>query len=178
MDARYLRVKDWARHQHYDPLKRRPPWIKFFQDVLEPGSKFQLALTEQEAWQLVRIWLVASCSSVLTLDEKSRVVPVVPYDEQSLRRSTMSLKKLPLEKFVRDGWLIVVAEDELWISAEGASAVASTGASAAGSGVDSASLRSRGLEKLEKFPKAVTSFEPTASGLDIQEITPNFREVA
>ena len=124
----FLRVKKWREFQHYDPLKRRPPWIKFFNKVLEPGSDFQY-LTEQEQWQLVRLWLLASRSDLLTLDEDgSTLVPVIPNDEPTLRRHALSAKRLPLAKFIQNGWLIEVD----------ASAVASTD--------DSASLRFRGLE--------------------------------
>jgi hypothetical protein len=86
-----------------------------------------------EQWQLVRIWLVASKSSSLTYDETGKVVPVVADDEKSLRRSIMSLRRIPLEKFIRDGWLIPVAEADLIGSTSAglcASAVASTDASA------------------------------------------------
>lgn len=131
VDARYLRVKNWADFQHYDPLKRRPPWIKFYNDLLGNDDGFAL-LTEQEQWQLVRIWLVASKSSALTLAPNAKglliAVPVIADDEQSLRRSIMSLKRIPLAKFIREGWLIPVEESELLASGT-ASAADSTEAS-------------------------------------------------
>lgn len=118
MQASYLRVKNHTKHQHYDPTKRRPPWIKLYNDLLGGDVGGFDELSEAEQWQLVRIWLVASKSSALTHDENGKVVPVVANDEKSLRRSIMSLKRIPLEKFIREGWLIPVAEDEL-IEADG-----------------------------------------------------------
>ena len=115
MDASYLRVKNWSRFQHYDAKRRRPPWIKFYNDLLGDDDDFG-RLTEVEQWQLVRIWLIASRSSRFTVElvnEELRVVPVVAFDEQTLRRAIQSLKKIPLARFVREGWLIPVEENEL-----------------------------------------------------------------
>jgi hypothetical protein len=113
MQASYLRVKNHAKFQHYDPAKRRTPWIKLYNNLLGGEVGGFENLPEAEQWQLVRIWLVASKSTSLTYDEKGVVVPVVSHDEKSLRRSIMSLKRIPLEKFIREGWLIPVSEDEL-----------------------------------------------------------------
>lgn len=129
MEARYLRVKNHAKYQHYDPLKRRPPWIKLFNDLLGGESGGFDLLSEEEQWQLVRIWLVASKSTALAYDESDKIVPVVVDDEKSLRRSIMSLKHIPVAKFIREGWLIPVAECELVASTD-ASNLASTGDSA------------------------------------------------
>lgn len=131
-DDAYLRVKNWADFQHYDPSKRRPPWIKFYNRILEPGDEFVMGLSECEQWQLARIWLVVSRSQLLTIDDDGKVVQVVPNDEIGLRRSTMSIKKIPIAKFVRDGWLIPVSSEALIHieNAEVASAVASSLASA------------------------------------------------
>lgn len=110
MTARYLRVKKWKDWQHYKD--REPPWVKLHSKLLQ--DDLFMELPEHEQWQLVRIWIVASQSSRFTLDEKKRVVPVVVEDERSLRRSTKSLKKVPLAKFISEGWLIPVAEDDLY----------------------------------------------------------------
>lgn len=159
MEARYLRVKKWAEFQHYDPTKRRPPWIKFYNTLLDSGDPF-MELSEAEQWQLVRIWLVASRSEALTLDESGVVVPAVVDDEHSLRRSTMSLRPLPLAKFIRLGWLIPVAASELLGASAPAITVASTG--------DSPPLKEqRFREKLS--PRAVTS-EVDAQPLDHQKV--------
>ena len=113
MDARYLRVKNWAKHQHYDPLKRRPPWIKFYNDLSSDGLFCELGEIEQ--WQLVRIWLVASRSTRYTTDPDSKygLVPVVANDAATLQRAIQSAKRVPLSKFIRDGWLVPVEECEL-----------------------------------------------------------------
>lgn len=133
MSAEYLRVKNWREFQHYDPLKRRPPWIKFHNTVLDPGTDFQY-LSEMEQWQLVRLWLIASRSDLITLDEDGKVVQVIPNDEAILRRSAMTLKRIPLAKFVQAGWLIPVpASNVASVSAStGASALVNAGASARG----------------------------------------------
>lgn len=122
MRASYLRVKNWREFQHY--AKRRPPWIKLFNRILGDDTEFA-ELDELEQWQLVRIWLIASRSSRYTLDEERRIVPVVVNDEQSLRRAIQTLKKVPIEKFIRAGWLVPVAEEEL-VDEDGASTGAST----------------------------------------------------
>lgn len=126
MDASYLRVKKWADKQHY--RDRMPPWIKLYNTIIGGDSDFGF-LPEIEQWQLVRIWLIASRSSSFTLDQDGNRVPVVPADELALRRSIQTTKKIPLAKFVRDGWLIPVAEHDL-VLANDASAGASTDASA------------------------------------------------
>lgn len=117
MNASYLRVKNWGRHQHYDPLKRRPPWIKIYNDLLGDDDAF-MRLDEETQWQLVRIWLVASRSSALTRDEEGGIVPAVANDTASLQRSIMSVRKVPLEALIRDGWLIPVSESELLTPAD------------------------------------------------------------
>lgn len=152
MQASYLRVKNHAEYQHYDPTKRRPPWIKLHNNLLGGDVGGFDELSEVEQWQLVRIWLVASKSSALTHDENDRIVPAICNDEKSLRRSIMSLKRIPLEMFIRKGWLIPVAEHDL-IHPDGASASASTDASAADSTDASAGdstlleVEGRGVEK-------------------------------
>lgn len=109
MDSRYLRVKNWGDLQHY--RDKEPKWIKAYAKLLHDG-RFQ-ELDEPVQYQLFRIWLVASQSSRFTFDETGRRVPVVAYDERTLRRAIKTLKKIPLEMFVREGWLVPVAEEEL-----------------------------------------------------------------
>jgi len=110
LEARYLRVKNWADFQHY--ANRRPPWIKLYNDLMDDDDRFE-ALDELHQWQLVRIWLMASKSSRFTLDEAGKEVPVIADDERTIRRAIKTLKKVPLPMFVREGWLIPVAVDEL-----------------------------------------------------------------
>lgn len=109
MEARYLRVKNWGEFQHY--RDKEPGWIKLYAKTLRDNRFLELA--ELEQWQLVRLWIVASQSSRFAHDEEGRKVPVLVDDEQSLRRSVATLRKIPLAKFIRDGWLIPVAADEL-----------------------------------------------------------------
>lgn len=109
MEPRYLRVKKWRDHQHYND--REPPWIKMQRKLLK-DDKFA-ELSELEQWQLVRIWVVASASSRFTEDDDGRRCPVLPDDEQTLRRAIGTLKRIPLAKLIREGWLIPVDETEL-----------------------------------------------------------------
>lgn len=118
--AGYLRVKKWKDWQHYKD--REPPWVKLHRKLL--GDSDFMALEEWEQWQLVRVWIVCSSSSQFTLDEQQRKVPVVVDDEKVLRRAIGSLKRIPLEKLTRDGWLIAVPPDDLLPSEQAADASA------------------------------------------------------
>lgn len=114
MDARYLRVKNWRKLQHYKD--RQPPWFKFYwRDLLTDDLFWELAEVEQ--YQLIRLWGVAANSSRVSVDEEGKSVPVIAFDEKALRRLIRTEKKIPLEKFVREGWLIPVQEEELTASA-------------------------------------------------------------
>lgn len=121
MDVSYLRVKNWGDLQHY--AKRNPPWIKLYRKLLEDNAFMEL--DELEQWQLVRIWLVASRSDVTTPDEEGRAVPLLAYSEPSIRRAIGTLKKVPLEKFIRAGWLIPMSPEEVDSASTGASTDAS-----------------------------------------------------
>jgi hypothetical protein len=161
VDASYLRVKNWGELQHYSD--RRPTWIKVYPRLLEDDAFARL--DEMTQWQLVRVWFIASRSSALTLDEDGKQVPVVANDAESLQRSIQSLKKVPLARLIRDGWLIPVAEDELlWADeakprrpkrAAAATKQASERASRLASEPASGSLRGRegeGSEELQDQP--------------------------
>lgn len=99
---RYLRVVNREKFQHY--TKRNPPWIKLHRALITGEDKQLddfLLLNEQEQWQLVRVWLLASqCEGFLML-----------YDEPWVRRAIRSVRRVPLEKFVRDGWLEPLSEE-------------------------------------------------------------------
>lgn len=107
--AHYLRVKNWKEWQHYKD--RRPPWVKLHSKLLRDDHFNELC--EGDQWQLVRIWMLASQATRFTLDEKDRIVPVVSSEEQTLRRAIHSLKRIPISRFVADGWLIAVPESAL-----------------------------------------------------------------
>ena len=55
-DVRVLRVKDWARYQHYK--HRRPPWIRLHRDLLDKLSWHQLPLASKALAPM--LWLLAS----------------------------------------------------------------------------------------------------------------------
>lgn len=114
MEAGYLRVKDWAKLQHYS--KRRPLFIKLYARLLLDDRFNELGDVEQ--LQLTKLWLVASQSSRFTVDrEANRVVPVIPFDQKTLRSLTRSRTKIRLETLVNQGWLVPVFESELIDSA-------------------------------------------------------------
>lgn len=163
--ADYLRVKNWRDHQHY--RDRRPPWIKLMRELIDGdnGRPFRELLNEQEQWQLVRIWLYASGSDVVTYDPDGRELPLIPYDEPTLRIGIRSLKRLPLDKFVKLGFLIPVASAH-------ASASASTGASA----LASACANAREPEETEVLEKALTKAVTEAS-YEQQRPLSNHKEV-
>lgn len=109
MDARYLRVKNWGKFQHYKD--KEPGWIKLYAAAIRKNQF--LELDELVQWQLVRVWIIASQATRFTRDEEGRKVPVLTDDERMLRRAICTLKRIPLERFVRDGWLIPVDENDL-----------------------------------------------------------------
>ena len=164
MEARYLRVKNWRDHQHY--RDRRPPWIKLLRELIDGdnGREFREELTEAEQWQLVRIWLYASGSERVMLDDDHREVPLIAFDERTIRIGIRTDKKVPLEKFVRLGFLQPVSAAE--VDASFASARASTHASAGASTdppktvVTAPPETDRGLEGLEVKPNRPVADKP------------------
>jgi hypothetical protein len=160
MEVRYLRVKKWREYQHY--TDRRPPWIKLLRKLIESERDFNEKLTEQEQWQLVRLWLYASGSETVMYDDQAREVPLVAYDEQTLRLGIRTAKKIPLAKFIHQGWLEVVTAAEVAESLERvsdpnvasaiASGLASTGASTGPpkSGVTTPTEKTEAAELSEK----------------------------
>jgi hypothetical protein len=171
MEARYLRVKNWREHQHY--RDRRPPWIKLLRELIDGdnGREFREQLSEPEQWQLVRLWLYASGSERVMHDAVGRELPLVAFDEKTLRIGIRSMKKIPLEKFIRLGFLELVSAEEADASVV-ASATASAAASKEVSKTDvvtpppsRAGSSRRGLEVSERaLPRAVIALRPAALG--------------
>lgn len=157
MSGGYLRVKNWARFQHYS--KRQPPWIKLYNDLIGAGDDFG-HLGELEQWQLVRIWMEASKSSKFTLDESGRVVPVIPNDEQAIRRAIQTLKRVPLAKFVQEGRLIVVD----------ASALLANDASAGASALLDTEVESKRVGEERHLKAVLDGSETAAVGLTVARI--------
>lgn len=88
----YLYVKNWDELQHY--TKRNPPWIKLYRRLLNEGDF--MFLDEIEQWQLVRVWLVSA---------EEHPGGWVKNDQSWLRRMTGTLRPIPVQKFVDQGWL-------------------------------------------------------------------------
>lgn len=86
-----LKVKNWAKHQHFKD--RRPPWIKLYRDILDDIEWNDL--DGEDAKTLVMLWLIAS--------ENSGVLPDVKTLAFRLRRSAKDVEK-QLSRL--SGWLI------------------------------------------------------------------------
>jgi len=86
-----LRVKGWARFQHYRNRETPPPWIKLHARLLD-DPEFT-ALPESKRWQLVAIWLLASKSS-----------GEIPHDNAFVARRT-GTRRVDLDAFLENGWL-------------------------------------------------------------------------
>lgn len=97
MEARYFRIKNWERFQHYK--QRNPPWIRLHRTLLRDHTFSQLA--ESEQWMLVRLWLLASESD-----------NHMAFDEKWVRRAINSSRRVPLEKYVNMGFLELVSEHD------------------------------------------------------------------
>lgn len=126
----YLSVKNWRKYQHYSD--RRPPWIKLMRELIDGdnGRAFRDLLTEQEQYQLIRIWLYASGSETVYLRQDGHEVPCVPNDEHKLRIGIRSAKRIPLQKLVDLGFLEPVKASQ--VASTGASTEASADASIQG----------------------------------------------
>lgn len=161
MERRYLRVKKWREYQHY--TDRRPPWIKLLRRLIESERDFCEKLTEAEQWQLVRLWLYASGSETVMYDEQAREVPLIAYDEQTLRLGIRSVKKIPLAKLIAQGWLEVVTEAQRIESIEAVSdpSVASTIASTLASTIASTGTPESGVTTPTEKTEAAELSEKT-----------------
>lgn len=100
----YVTIKNWKKWQHYKD--REPPWVKIHSRLLADDGF--MGLSEADQWQLVRIWLVAARSSKYALDGDKRRTPVLSCKEATIRRAIGSTKRVPLDRFIAEGWLIPV----------------------------------------------------------------------
>lgn len=183
MEARYLCVKNWRKHQHY--RDRRPPWIKVLRELIDgdEGREFREELSEVEQWQLVRIWLYASGSERVMVDCQGHEVPVIAYDERTLRIGIRTDRRVPVDKFVRLGFLEIVAADVLDASAVLAHD-ASTGASKTGAktAVTTPTETDRGLTEVSETKNHrpvgnISSLDSVGAALELLEaIRPEHRD--
>lgn len=93
--AEYIAVKDFERFQHYK--SRTPPWIKFYNALLD-DYKF-LQLSDAARSQLMLIWLVAS-----------RHNNRIPKDERYIAQAIHCTSRLQLSALLASGWLFVTHE--------------------------------------------------------------------
>lgn len=131
-----LQVKGWREFQHYKD--RNPLWIKLYAKLLTNYEFGQLS--DAEKGQLVMIWLVASQHD-----------GSIPNDPKWIASQASLKGKLPIAKFIAEGWLEVVgkskhASNVLAISSKSASPLSPAPAT---------------LEEEEEGEKASSFFSPT-----------------
>lgn len=104
----FIAVKDFEHFQHY--TKRTPPWIKFYNALLDDYRFLQLSDAARS--QLMLIWLVAS-------RHQNRIPNDVKYIAQAIHCTT----KLQLSALIESGWLYHANDVPLAQSKQGASVV-------------------------------------------------------
>lgn len=92
--SEFIAVKDFERFQHYKG--RTPPWIKFYNALLDDYRFLQLSDAARS--QLMLIWLVASRHS-------NRI----PNDEKYIAQAIHCTSRLQLKALVASGWLYLAA---------------------------------------------------------------------
>lgn len=94
--APFVAVKDFESFQHYKG--RTPPWIKFYNALLDDYRFLQLSDSARS--QLMLIWLVAS-------RHRNRI----PNDEKYIAEAIHCTSKLQLSRLVDSGWLYFANDD-------------------------------------------------------------------
>lgn len=77
----YLRIRNWEKYQHYKD--RRPPWIKFYVDLLDDEAH---RLTDKQFGQLAKLFLLAARTDNAILNEPVIIAHQIgtPVDELEL----------------------------------------------------------------------------------------------
>lgn len=88
---RYLRVKNWEKHQHYKD--RNPPWIKLHREVLDDYD--MSCLQDASKLHLILIWLLSS-----QLDNR------IPDDSTWVAKKIGATQKVNLNELIDKGFLI------------------------------------------------------------------------
>lgn len=157
----YVTIKNWKTWQHYKD--REPPWVKLHSRVLNDDAF--MGLTEAYQWQLVRIWLVAARSSKYTLDGDKRRTPVLSCKEATIRRAIGTTRRVPIDLFIAEGWLIPVDSSAVFNYTEGDETLDGRkhGASTTQATLDSTLLGSEKTEKTEELPPQQQGYKSTSS---------------
>lgn len=152
MDARYLRVKNWDRFQHYKNRENAPYWIKMYPDLLTNYEFLQLS--EAERYKLMALWLLAS-----------RLRNRIPYDAKFVAK-VIGSTRIDLDKFVAAGFLEVIAEDHLHVDAgiDPGIDVGRTQNRTEKEGEKEQNRTDAGLVDLESLAKTLSAREPAAFG--------------
>jgi hypothetical protein len=90
--VRTFRVKNFEKFQHYKD--RSPPWIKFYNDLLDDYDFGQLP--DASKWHLVAIWLLAS-----------RYNNEIPFDQTWVSRRINATEKVDLKALEQIGFIIL-----------------------------------------------------------------------
>lgn len=93
---KYLAVKDFEKHQHY--RDRVPPWIKFYNRVLDDYAFLQLSDASRS--HLMLMWLLAS-------RHKNRI----PYDEKFIAAKISARSKIDFAGLLASGFITLVEEN-------------------------------------------------------------------
>jgi len=93
-----ISIKNWKRFQHFS--NRRPPWIKFYRDVLDDKQWHDLAPTHTKV--LVMLWLLAS-------EDEGRL----PCVEKIAFRLRMSESLIHSSVLALGHWLDITAGDSV-----------------------------------------------------------------
>lgn len=104
----FIAVKDFETFQHYKG--RTPPWIKFYNALLDDYRFLQLSDAARS--QLMLIWLVAS-------RHRNRI----PRDEKYISEAIHCTTKLQLAALIESGWLYVANDAPLSERKQDASSV-------------------------------------------------------
>lgn len=107
---KYLAVKNFAEHQHY--RDRIPPWIKFYNRILDDYEFIQLGGAARS--HLMLIWLLAS-------RHKNRI----PFDPKYISGAIHARERVDLDALIGAGWLLVVEDSDSTDASSGASTDAS-----------------------------------------------------
>ena len=96
MEARYLRVRNWEKFQHYHNRPNPPLWIKSYPALLDDYTFRQMS--ELDRGRLMCIWLLAG-----------RLRNRIPYDAKYIAQ-VIGARTVNLSLYVGLGWLEVVDE--------------------------------------------------------------------
>lgn len=95
----YLRIVEWARHQHYK--KRRPPWIKLYRDLL---SDYEFSkLSAGARWHLIGLFLLAA-----------RTDNAIPYDAEWIKAEIGAGTRIDFTRIIASGFIEIYEQGSIY----------------------------------------------------------------